>query len=137
MRILKKCLKGARVVLTWLVSSLFPIDNKKIVLSSYYGRGYGDNPKYIAEELIKLGKDLKIIWLVKDEKDAVTLPAGICGVKTYSTKGIFHLCTAKVWVDVMNIITLGFATSVAEGIVLIYRIIVVIKNKDKLRNGIR
>ena len=38
---------------------------------------------------------------------------------------------------VMNIITLGFATSVAEGIVLIYRIIVVIKNKDKLRNGIR
>lgn len=99
MRILKKCLKGARVVLTWLVSSLFPIDNKKIVLSSYYGRGYGDNPKYIAEELIKLGKDLKIIWLVKDDKDAVTLPAGICGVKTYSTKGIFHLCTAKVWVD--------------------------------------
>lgn len=38
---------------------------------------------------------------------------------------------------VMNIITLGIATSVAEGIVLIYRIIVVIKNKDKLRNGIR
>lgn len=38
---------------------------------------------------------------------------------------------------VMNIITLGIATSVAEGIVLIYRIIVVIKNKDKLRNGIK
>ena len=36
--------------IVWLVCWFLPVDNKKIVFSSYYGRGYGDNPKYIAEK---------------------------------------------------------------------------------------
>lgn len=34
---------------------LIPIKNNKIVICSYYGKGYGDNGKYIVEEIIKQG----------------------------------------------------------------------------------
>ena len=30
---------------------IFPIDRKKIVVSNFRGKGYGDNPKYIIENL--------------------------------------------------------------------------------------
>ena len=32
---------------------IFPINNKKIIVCSYYGNDYSDNPKYIVDELIK------------------------------------------------------------------------------------
>ena len=32
---------------------IFPIDRKKIVVSNFRGKGYGDNPKYIIENLRK------------------------------------------------------------------------------------
>ena len=38
------------------------------------------------------------------------------------------------FLGIMNIITLGVATSVAEGIILIYRIVIVMKNKNKWRS---
>ena len=34
---------------------IFPINNKKIIVCSYYGNDYSDNPKYIVDELIKKG----------------------------------------------------------------------------------
>lgn len=76
-----------------------PIKKNKIVISSFYGRGYGDNLKYIAEKLLKSDKKIEIIWVVKDKKEAQSLPAGVkyCIWKSYSL--IFHLTTAGVWID--------------------------------------
>ena len=48
--------------LSWAMCRVMPVNNKKIVISSYYGRGYGDNPKYIVEELLERNEDVKIIW---------------------------------------------------------------------------
>ena len=62
--------------LTWYIGRLLPIDNNKILLSSYYGRGYSDNPKYIADELLK-DKKYRLIWVVNDEEEASTLPEDI------------------------------------------------------------
>ena len=56
---------------------LAPIDRKKVVFCSYYGKGYSDSPKAIAEALLASGEDLKLVWLLRDPKDAAHLPEGI------------------------------------------------------------
>ncbi len=85
--------------LVWGFCYLLPVKKNKIVISSYYGRGYGDNPKYIVEELRKRKADLEIIWLTKNDKEKSTLPEGI-GTATFGTNSaIYHLSTAKVWID--------------------------------------
>ena len=43
-----------------IIFSLRFINNHKIIIISYSGKGYSDNGKYIAEELLKIHNDLKI-----------------------------------------------------------------------------
>ncbi len=81
------------------VYSFAPIKKKRIVFSSYYGRGYSDNSKAVAEELIKRGTDAELIWLCKNEKEAATLPPEIKPCPHNSVKRIKALATARVWVD--------------------------------------
>lgn len=79
---------------------LLPIKNNKIVICSYYGQGYGDNGKYIAEEMIKQGLGYDIVWLLKkDLYNKLKLPNGVRKVKYNSIKGLFELATSKIWVD--------------------------------------
>ena len=82
-----------------VVGRLLPIDSKKIVISSYYGRGYGDNPKYIVEALLKQSDRLRIIWLINSEDDAKNLPNRVEQCKYNSVSSVYHLSTAKVWID--------------------------------------
>ncbi|MBE6948024.1 MAG: glycerophosphotransferase [Ruminococcaceae bacterium] len=76
-----------------------PLDSKKIVISSFYGRGYGGNPKYIVEEIRRQNLDYKIIWLIRSEKEVQSLPEGVTPCKDGSLKSIYELMTAKVWID--------------------------------------
>ena len=62
----------------WCLSLPLPVKRNRVVFCSYYGRGFSDNPKAIAQDLLKCGEDLDLIWLVKDEKEAASLPQGIC-----------------------------------------------------------
>ena len=75
---------------------VFPVDKRKIVFSNFDGKGYGDNPKYIAEEFAKRKKG-KLYWLCKDEK--AKLPHYIIPIKYGSLASLYHLATAAVWVD--------------------------------------
>lgn len=78
---------------------LFPIDDNKIVFSNFFGKGYGENPKYIAEKLLEnKSTSLKIIWLIKGEV-VDNFPQAIQTIKRGSLKELYHLSTAKVWVD--------------------------------------
>lgn len=43
---------------------LFPIKKNRIVIDNFGGKGYGDNPKYITNELIISGCNYDLIWLV-------------------------------------------------------------------------
>lgn len=81
-----------------LVFRIFPIKNNKIVVCSYYGNGYGDNPKYIIDKL-KTNKHLDIVWALNKNYFSSYLPANIRKVKYGSIKYLFELCTAKVWID--------------------------------------
>lgn len=85
--------------ITWVICRLLPIDAKKVVITSHYGRGYGDNLKYIAEKLLRSDAQLKIVWLVKSDQEKSSLPEGITACKTKSIMEIYHLSTAKVWID--------------------------------------
>ena len=77
---------------------IFPIENNKVVIVNYYGKGYGDNAKYICDELLK--HDYNIIWLVKKEYFGdIKFPTNVKKVKYNSIKGLYELTTAKFWID--------------------------------------
>ena len=67
---------------------------KKIVFVNIWGRGYGDNPKYIAEEILRQGLPYDLVWLVGDM--SLTFPEGIRKVKYYSLQSKYELATARI-----------------------------------------
>lgn len=74
---------------------IFKIKNNKIVIVNYSGKGYGDNAKYIVDELIK--KNIfDIVWSTKDRD---SLPIGVRAVNIFSLKWIYELSTAKIWIN--------------------------------------
>lgn len=70
---------------------------KKIIFDNFNGMGYGCNPKYIAEELLKRGKKYKLLWVVKDKN--VDLPDRIEKVKTGTCRYYYEMATSKIWID--------------------------------------
>ncbi len=82
----------------WIICYFLPIKKNKIVFQSYYGRGYSDNPKYIAEELLKQGQRLDYVWVVSSDENN-ELPKEFRTVKFRSFKYIYEMSTAKIWVD--------------------------------------
>jgi CDP-glycerol glycerophosphotransferase len=95
-KIIKKILRrfGA------LISFFFPINKNKILISSYYGRGYGDNLKYIIKELLSRNiKGLKLVWVIKDKEESKSLPNGIATCFIGSIKFYYHMATSKIWLD--------------------------------------
>lgn len=82
----------------WILCRFLPIKKNKIVFQSYYGRGYGDNPKYIAEELRKSDMNLDFVWVINGV-DEPGVPVGFRTVTFRSFKYIFEMSTAKIWVD--------------------------------------
>lgn len=78
------------------VLRFFPKHNK-IVFSNFNGKGYGDNPQYIAEEIIRQGLPYDLVWLTKDM--GYTFPRQVRKVQFDSFRAIFELSTAKIIVN--------------------------------------
>jgi len=80
--------------------SFLPKKKNKIVIKSFYGRGYGNNSKYIVESLLKSNKCLEIIWLVtKKGIEESVFPERVIPVVDNRFIEAYHLATAKVWID--------------------------------------
>lgn len=77
---------------------IFPITKNKIVFCNFNGKGFGDNPKFVALNLLKKQKKFDLVWLTT-EQNFSTLPQSIRAVNINSIKAIFELATAKVWID--------------------------------------
>jgi CDP-glycerol glycerophosphotransferase len=88
-RLQSKYIKICGGFLRWL-----PVNRHKIVLNNFQGRGYGDSPKYIAEEIIRQKLPYDLVWLVADL--SMELPSGIRKVKLQSVRASYELSTAKV-----------------------------------------
>lgn len=93
MSIIKKAVRNA----LWLTLSFLPKNPRKAVCQSYYGRGYSDSPKAIAEELRRRG--WRVYWTVKGREEAESLPDGVTPLVVDSPRAIWHQCTAGAWVD--------------------------------------
>lgn len=84
----------------WGLGALMPVDRRKILFSSYYGRGYSDSPKAICDALLASGEDVNLCWLVKSEAEAASLPAGVKAVNQNNAfQRIMAYSTSRVWVD--------------------------------------
>ena len=80
------------------IISVLPLKiERKIVFDNFLGKGYGENPKYIAEKIIQEGLPYKIIWLVNDIKE--DMPEQVCKVKYGSVRALYEMATACAWVD--------------------------------------
>lgn len=73
-----------------------PIKNNKIIIYCHNGKGYGDNCKYIAEELKKEKNNYDIVWAIKKGEE---VPSFIRTVKINSLKSLYELATAKIWIN--------------------------------------
>lgn len=72
------------------------IVSNKIIFDNFNGKGFGDNPRYIAERLAEIGT-YDIVWLVKD--DNIELPGYIRKVENNTKAAFYEFSTAKIWVD--------------------------------------
>ena len=87
---------GTIIIALFYLLRIFPIKKNKVLMSTYGGRCYDDNQKFIIEELHKLIPDLDVVW-VKDPKYEYELPAWIRPVKCHSLQWLYEYATAKIW----------------------------------------
>ncbi len=92
--ILRK-IKDCILSLVMLILRVFPIDQRKILFSSFWGKGYNNNPRRISRRFENTG-DVRIVW-VADKN--VKCPTGVVQVQRRSLRYMYELATAKVWVD--------------------------------------
>ena len=90
-------LYSAAIEITFQFIAVLPIKKNKIVFDNFGGRGYGCDPKYIAQELLKRKESLDLVWLTQNME--TDLPKGIRPVKYGSLKAMYELATASIWID--------------------------------------
>jgi len=74
-----------------------PLQQNKIILSSYDGMGYRCNCKYIAERLLQDKALVELVWLISDNS-ICDLPDGITKVVINSPQFYKEVLTAKVYI---------------------------------------
>ena len=74
------------------------LQSNKIIFNNFNGRGYGDNPKYIAEELLRREMPYDLVWVVNRKQDP-TVPKAIRTVRAGSWREAYEYATAKVIVN--------------------------------------
>jgi len=82
----------------FVLSHILPLKNKKIVFNNFAGRGYGDNPKYVANEILSRNLGYDLVWIVRKGSSFV-FPKGIRTVELGSWREMYELATAKCWID--------------------------------------
>lgn len=75
-----------------------PIQKGKILFVNFSGRGYGCNPKYICDELMRRNPDTAdCVWA--DDGSGKGLPGKLRSVRYGTYEYYYELATAQVWVD--------------------------------------
>lgn len=69
----------------------------KIVFDNFLGKGFGENPKYIAEQLFTINPNLDMVWVCKNKSE--WFPDYVRVVKYGSLESLKEYYTAKVWID--------------------------------------
>lgn len=75
---------------------MLPIHKGKIVFANFGGRGYGDNPKYILDEIIRQKLLCKLYWIVSRRDIS---PDNVIIINNKSFSLLYHLATAQIIID--------------------------------------
>lgn len=82
----------------FLICRILP-QQDKIVATAFNGRKYGDNPQYIVEKIHEKNKDVKIVWLKKNDCSYKT-PNFIKEVSYRNYwRTAYEMATAKIWIN--------------------------------------
>lgn len=85
---------------------VFPVKKHKIIINSFYGSDFGDNGKYIVDELINANTDYLILWVLNEQYyKKHSLPEAVKPVKYKSLQYIYHMATSRIWIDNCRILT--------------------------------
>ena len=90
-------LHGALIWWAWQACSLLPVQKQKILFSNFNGGGFGDNPRYIAEECIRRRIPHRLYWVC--EKPGCTFPTELTVIRPNTLRFVYHMSTAGIWVD--------------------------------------
>jgi CDP-glycerol glycerophosphotransferase len=85
------------IKLCWSLFAHLRIRPTKIIFSNFNGGGYGDNPKFIAQEIIDSKLPYQLIWVSGEATN--TFPNEITPVKPNTIAFVYHMATAGFWVD--------------------------------------
>lgn len=92
--------KAWRVALMRFAQRRYGINPKKVIFSSFEGRSYNDNPRYISERLHALCPDCEIVWLFQTKViDGVEVPPYVKKQYRITRAGLIEQATARFWVD--------------------------------------
>ncbi|WP_418748412.1 CDP-glycerol glycerophosphotransferase family protein [Faecalibacillus intestinalis] len=75
-----------------------PMKKDRIIFDNFGGKGFGGNPKFIAEALHEKCNKIEIIWL-EDNLEKFLFPEYIKPVKIDSILALYMRSTACIWVD--------------------------------------
>ena len=96
----RSLLRKVRNKTALLAGRTFAFDAKKVVFSSFSGRSYSDNPRYISEKLHEMYPEAHISWLALNPDELrKSVPDYVKVVARHSAQGCFELGSARVWVD--------------------------------------
>lgn len=77
-----------------------PVKNNKIIFFHDAGNGYGDSPKYMAEEILRRNLPYDIVWAVKDKN--IIVPSSIRKTLITRIQSVYELATSKVIVTTLK-----------------------------------
>jgi len=77
---------------------IFPVQKNKIFIQNFNGKGYGDNPKYIIEEILRRELNYTLVWSVAPML-AKNFPRKVKTVPHKSIRAIYEEATAQFWID--------------------------------------
>lgn len=104
-KIYNYCILDDEILLGEFYKELYkkPIKSNTIMFKNINGRGYGGNPKYIAEEIrrrnLNSERKMQLVWAVTDRNEYNGIPNDIKVVEIGSEDYYEELAEAKVWVD--------------------------------------
>ena len=91
--------KRFRVDYMRLAQLIHGVQANKVVFSSYEGKDYSDNPRYISEKLHEMKPDSDIVWLIsKSRIGKVKVPDYVRVASPISFRGLREQATARFWV---------------------------------------
>ncbi|MDM5329818.1 CDP-glycerol glycerophosphotransferase family protein [Neobacillus sp. CF12] len=78
-------------------NKLLPINRKTAIFQSFHGKSYSDSPKYIYEEILAEGLEMKSVWVLNNLKS--DLPGNPIIVRPNSLKYYYYMAIGKFFVN--------------------------------------